>query len=202
MVKNIIFDLGNVVLKYDNLAYLKSKIEDNDKIDKLRDIIFGGPEWIMLDEGTITEETAIEQICRNNPELENDVRNVFDNWYSLLEPIESTVEIISELKEKGYNLFFLSNFHDKAFQVVAKEYTFFRLFDGGVVSYREKMIKPNLEIYRKLLDGYNLKPEECIFIDDVNENIIAGEQVGIKGIHLREASKLREELERYLVKSE
>ena len=202
MVKNIIFDLGNVVLKYDNLAYLKSKIEDSDKIDKLREIVFRGPEWIMLDEGTITEETAIEQICRNNPELENDIRNVFDNWYSLLEPIESTVEIISELKEKGYNLFFLSNFHDKAFQVVAKEYTFFRLFDGGVVSYREKIIKPNLEIYRKLLDGYNLKPEECIFIDDVNENIIAGEQVGIKGIHLREASKLREELERYLVKSE
>ena len=51
------------------------------------------------------------------------------------------------------------------------------------------------------MDGYNLKPEECIFIDDVNENIIAGEQVGIKGIHLREVSKLREELERYLVKS-
>ncbi|MFR5171548.1 MAG: hypothetical protein ACLTD6_10190 [Clostridium paraputrificum] len=105
MVKNIIFDLGNVVLKYDNLAYLKSKIEDSDKIDKLREIVFRGPEWIMLDEGTITEETAIEQICRNNPELEADIRNVFDNWYSLLEPIESTVEIISELKEKGYNFF-------------------------------------------------------------------------------------------------
>lgn len=201
MVKNIIFDLGNVVLKYDNLAYLKSKIEDKDKIDKLRNIIFGGHEWIMLDEGRIAEETAIEQICRNNPELEEDIRNVFDNWYSLLEPIESTVEIIGELKEKGYKLFFLSNFHDKAFQAVSEEYSFFRSFDGGVVSYREKIIKPNLEIYRKLLDGYNLKPEECIFIDDVNENIIAGEQVGIKGIHLREVSKLREELERYLVKS-
>ena len=50
MVKNIIFDLGNVVLKYDNLAYLKSKIEDSDKIDKLREIVFRGPEWIMLDE--------------------------------------------------------------------------------------------------------------------------------------------------------
>ena len=201
MVKNIIFDLGNVVLKYDNLAYLKSKIEDKDKIDKLRNIIFGGHEWIMLDEGRIAEETAIEQICRNNPELEEDIRNVFDNWYSLLEPIESTVEIIGELKEKGYKLFFLSNFHDKAFQVVSEEYSFFRSFDGGVVSYREKIIKPNLEIYRKLLDGYNLKPEECIFIDDVNENIIAGEQIGIKGVHLRDVSKLREELERYLVKS-
>lgn len=199
MVKNIIFDLGNVVLKYDNLAYLRSKVEDNDKIDKLRDIIFGGPEWIMLDEGTITEETAIEQICRNNPELEADIRNVFDNWYSLLEPIESAVEIISELKEKGYKLFFLSNFHDKAFQVVVEEYPFFTLFDGGIASYREKIIKPNLEIYRKLLDGYKLKPEECIFIDDVNENIIAGEQVGIKGIHLRDVSILREELEKYLV---
>ncbi|MFR4996462.1 MAG: HAD family hydrolase [Clostridium paraputrificum] len=199
MVKNIIFDLGNVVLKYDNLAYLKSKIEDKDKIDKLRNIIFGGHEWIMLDEGRIAEETAIEQICRNNPELEEDIRNVFDNWYSLLEPIESTVEIIGELKEKGYKLFFLSNFHDKAFQVVSEEYSFFRSFDGGVVSYREKIIKPNLEIYRKLLDVYNLKPEECIFIDDVNENIIAGEQVGIKGIHLRDVSILREELEKYLV---
>ena len=116
-----------------------------------------------------------------------------------LEMKQILTTVYDALKEKGYNLFFLSNFHDKAFQIVAEEYKFFRLFDGGVVSYREKIIKPNLEIYRRLLDRYNLNPEECIFIDDVNENVIAGEQVGIKGIHLKDVSILREELEKYLV---
>lgn len=199
MVKNIIFDLGNVLIGYDPLEYLENKINDSEKIDKLYDVIFRGKEWTMLDEGSITENKAIETICKANPELDKEIRICFDNWYPLLKPIESTIDVLGELKCKGYKLFFLSNFHDKAFSYVSEEYPFFKLFDGGVVSYREKVIKPNSEIYKILLEGYNLRAEECVFIDDTEENIKAGEVLGIRGIHLKNTAHLREELKEYIL---
>lgn len=192
------FDLGNVVLGYNPLEYLEVKVRDINKIKKLYDIIFRGEEWVKLDEGTITEKEAIRSISCKNPELKEDIELVFNNWYEMLKPIESTIELIGELKHNGYKVYFLSNFHDKAFQHINEEYTFFRMFDGGVVSYREKLIKPNVEIYKILLHGYNLNAEECIFIDDVWENINVGESLGIKGIHTKNIHKLREEIVKYI----
>lgn len=194
MIKNVIFDLGRVVLDFKPEEYLMRKFNDKEKVKKLMEIIFGSSEWIKLDEGTLTEEEAIEKICLDTPELEDDVRKAFDNWYPLLKPIESTIEIIKELKNKGYNVFFLSNFHDKAFKYVNREYPFFKLFDGGVVSYKERIMKPNPDIYKLIIERYDLIAEESIFIDDVKENVQAAEKVGIKGINLIDPKLLDKEL--------
>lgn len=198
MIKNVIFDLGNVVLDFNPIKYLESKIEDKRKIGRVAEAIFKSKEWISLDEGKITEEEAIEIICSNNVDFDKEIRLAFDNWYPILEPIESTIEVIKGLKEKGYRIFYLSNFHKKAFSYVTSNYEFFKLFEGGVVSYEDNLIKPNEKIYKLILERYNLDPKESIFIDDMKENVEAAERLGINGINLKNPSELKELLNKYL----
>ncbi|MBE6070630.1 MAG: HAD family phosphatase [Clostridium butyricum] len=198
MIKNIIFDLGNVLLKFDPRKYLETKIPV-EKINMLYKIIFQSKEWALLDRGTITEEKAIANIISRNVELKEYITIIFENWYDILEPIEKNVKILELLKKHGYKIYYLSNFHDLAFKYVTKKYDFFHNFDGGVVSYEEKMLKPEDEIYKQIIKKYELEPSECIFIDDTKENIDGAIKNGLHGIHLKDFETLEEELRKYNV---
>lgn len=194
MIKNVIFDLGNVLLNFEPKEYVKSKVVE-EKIEEIYESIFKSEEWPMLDRGTITEERAKVNIINRKMENEEFINSVFENWYDILTPIESSVEILRKLKERGYKVFYLSNFHLAAFEYVTKKHNFFGLFDGGVVSYKEKLLKPEKEIYEKILSEYNLEPEETLFIDDMEANVTAAIKSGIKGIVLKNPIDLKEELE-------
>ncbi|MBD7913580.1 HAD family phosphatase [Clostridium sp. Sa3CUN1] len=193
MYKNIIFDLGNVLLSFNPMEYLKSKISE-EKIQEVYKAIFQSEEWIMLDRGTITEKEAINNIIEKNSIYRDDISLAFEDWYAILKPIEETIKVLEDLKSKGYNIYYLSNFHELAFKEVSTKNSFFELFDGGVVSYEEKIIKPEEEIYRLILKRYNLIPSETIFIDDTKVNVEGAEKLGITTIFLENPRKLREEL--------
>lgn len=193
MYKNIIFDLGNVLLSFNPMEYLKSKISE-EKIQEVYKAIFQSEEWIMLDRGTITEKEAINNIIEKNSIYRDDISLAFEDWYAILKHIEETIKVLEDLKSKGYNIYYLSNFHELAFKEVSTKNSFFELFDGGVVSYEEKIIKPEEEIYRLILKRYNLTPSETIFIDDTKVNVEGAEKLGITTIFLENPRKLREEL--------
>lgn len=193
MYKNIIFDIGNVLLSFNPREYLEEKITE-DKIEDLYREIFQSKEWIKLDRGTITENEAINKIIERNINYGNDIKLVFEDWYDILKPIEETIEILKELKENGYKIFYLSNFHDLAFKDVKRKNNFFELFDGGVVSYEEKLIKPEEEIYKLILKRYDLKAEESIFIDDTKLNIEGAERLNINTLLFETPEKLRSDL--------
>lgn len=193
MYKNIIFDLGNVLISFNPMEYLKSKISE-EKIQEVYKAIFQSEEWIMLDRGTITEKEAINNIIEKNSIYRDDISLAFEDWYAILKPIEETIKVLEDLKSKGYNIYYLSNFHELAFKEVSTKNSFFELFDGGVVSYEEKIIKPEEEIYRLILKRYNLTPSETIFIDDTKVNVEGAEKLGITTIFLENPRKLREEL--------
>jgi putative hydrolase of the HAD superfamily len=195
MIKNIIFDLGNVLLNFDPIEYVKSKVIE-DKVEEIYKSIFKSEEWPMLDRGTITEEEARTNIINRKIENTDFINSVFENWYDILNPIETSVEVLKKLKEKGYKIFYLSNFHFAAFEYVTKKHDFFELFDGGVVSYKEKLLKPEKEIYEKILDKYELVPSETVFIDDMQVNVEAAMKLGIKGIILDDPQNLKLELKK------
>ncbi|MDV4152100.1 HAD family phosphatase [Clostridium sp. AL.422] len=199
MYKNIIFDLGNVLLDFNPRDYLKSKISDN-KLEDVFKAIFNSEEWVMLDRGTITEKEAIKNIINRNIKYTDEINLAFDNWYDILKPIEETVEILSSLKEKGYKIYYLSNFHELAFGEVTKKNKFFELFDGGVVSYAEKLIKPEEDIYKLILERYKLNPNESIFVDDMEANVEGANKVGIKTVLFKGPKELKEELNNLKVK--
>lgn len=193
MIKNIIFDLGNVLLDFSPKDYLKKKIDENN-IEPVYEAVFKSEEWPMLDRGTITENEAKDNIISRNKMYEDDIVKTFENWYELLVPITINVNIMKALKEKGYKIYYLSNFHSAAFEYVTGKYEFFKTFDGGVVSFKEKKLKPEKEIYEILVNRYNLKPEESIFIDDVLENVEGASKVGIQTVHLYDIDILKKEL--------
>ena len=202
-MKNIVFDLGRVLLDYQPLVWLKKK--NYTHYNELFEIIFQNPSWIKLDEGPITREEFTEKLINEYPELALDIEEIMEEWIELLLPIENNIKLLSLLKEKGYSLYIISNFHLDAYNRFLTKQDWFTLFDGAIISAKEKLIKPDLRIYELLLERYHLNADECLFIDDSLDNINACKNVGMNGIHLPDHSKLEEKLKRtsyYLKRNE
>lgn len=196
MIRNIIFDMGQVLLFFNPEMYIESLgINGEDSNILLREV-FRKMEWVQLDHGTITEEEAVRAICRRVPErLCGAVGElVFSWWKRPIVPVPGMEALMRELKEAGYKLYLLSNasvqqirYHDR---IPGTQY-----LDGRIVSAEWKQIKPQPEIYKTLLDTYGLKAEECVFIDDSAVNVEAAYCMGIQGIVFDgDASRLRNEL--------
>lgn len=198
-MKNIIFDLGNVLLNFKPVEYLHTKILDKEKVQQIYEEIFTSEEWLMLDRGVITEEEAVNKICNRSVENNELIQSVMHNWYELFTPIEDTVKVLKELKHKGYRLYVLSNFHLLAYEDVTKRYDFFKYFDGGIISYKKKLMKPEKDIYDKLVEKYKISPKESVFIDDTMENIESAAKLGFKAIHFINSKDLRKKLIDYNV---
>ena len=198
MIKNIIFDIGNVLLQFNPLDYLKKTFNDDNIETLIYKEVFKSEEWINLDRGILTQDQATKTISQRNPDHKTHIEICMDNWIDILTPIEGTVKIVSILKENGYKLYLLSNFHSLAFETIYSRYDFLKLFDGGVISYKENLLKPETEIYAKLLDNYNLAPEECLFIDDTLINVEAANKLGINTIHFSNCEALKEDLNKFI----
>ena len=196
MVKNVIFDMGNVLSVYDPQKYMRKLTDDAKAADAVARELFGGPEWRQLDAGTISEDAAVARVQARIPRYAAQVRRAMDEWSNHFVPMPGMQELVARLKAQGYGLYLLSN-AGLSFFSYYKKAEVFRYFDGFVISAKEKLLKPDPALYRRLLDRYRLKAEECLFIDDLRENIEGAERVGIKG-HCFAGS---EELGRYLKRS-
>ena len=196
----MVFDLGNVLLSFRPLEYLHTQFTDEAKINDVYKAVFLSKEWLMLDRGTIKEEDAFEKICARNAEIKESIKSSMKDWYRLLTPIEETIDILRRVKENGYHTYILSNFHMRAYGYVTSQYDFFRLFDGGIISYKEKLLKPEIEIYLRLSHRYNIKPEETVFIDDGIDNIDAAKKLSFNTVLYYDPKDLIEKLRSYEIK--
>ena len=192
-MKNIIFDIGNVLLEFKPFEFLL-KYYDEKTMEDLMIIIFSSDEWLEMDLGILSVEEVKEIFTKRNPHYKNEIDFVLDHWSKMLTPLEDNIKLISALKNKGYNLYLLSNFPQKAFEEVFIKYDFFKEFDGKVISAYEHVIKHDNKIYTTLLDRYNLNPNESLFIDDMAGNIHAANLLGIHTIHLAYRINLENEL--------
>lgn len=191
-IDTVIFDLGNVLLSFDPIAYLRQDIKDEVVLKQIGKEIFASKEWLQLDRGTMDEETFIQIISKRLPEHEQLIKGKLENWEQILVPIPTSVEIIPKLKEQGYNLYILSNFHKQAFKNVYKKYDFFKYFDGRVISSDWQLLKPEKEIYQKLMDLYDIDPQRSVFIDDSKDNTDAAQALGFHTIHFQKSGQIKE----------
>ena len=194
MIRNIIFDLGNVLLDFSPQEYLRTKINDESKVQQVYEEIFLSKEWPMLDRGTISEAEAVKNMMARSLENSQLIAHCMKGWYELLTPMAESVAVLQELKNKGYKLFVLSNFHALAYENVSKRCGFFQYFDGELISYREKLLKPEAEIYNLLATRYQFEPSESIFIDDTKVNVEGASSIGFQTILFKNAMELRKEL--------
>lgn len=198
MIKNIIFDLGNVLISFRPAEFFEKKnYPENIKTRILTDI-FGSQEWRMLDNGEISTPEVIEAIALRSSLNKEEIAYVFSLRTELIYPLDKNVKLLPSLKSRGFRLFFLSNFPLDIFEEVKNGYYFFRYFDGGVISAEVKYSKPDRMIYEILINKYSLLPEECLFIDDLEINVRAAEDSGMKGLVTYGSLEISREIEKAL----
>jgi 2-haloacid dehalogenase len=194
MIKNIVFDFGGVLMDWDPRYFFRNYFNDDEKMEYfLKNIAID--EWnIEQDRGrTLKEGTVI--LIKQHPDWEKEIRAYYDNWTTMLRSdIPKNVEILKQLQGK-YNLYGLTNWSEETFPYALDNYEFFKIFeDKIVVSGTEKLIKPDKKIFEVLLNRYDLKAEESIFIDDNAKNIETAKSLGFETIHIKPETNLREEL--------
>lgn len=181
MIKNILFDMGNVLIHFDRKVFLdRLEISEADKQLLLREV-FLSVEWVQMDRGILCEETAEPLMCRRLPEhLHFAVHELASRWDEPMLPIAGMAELIEELKAKGYGIYLLSNASIRQHDYWPK-IPGWQFFDGKIISADEKVMKPHPDYYLRALDRFGLIPGECFFIDDVPANIEGALYCGIPG---------------------
>lgn len=181
-IRNIVFDLGKVLLSYDWESYLESFKFDKKTYEIMADAIFRNRVWEMGDEGIVTPDEWIELFVKNAPLYEAEIRDILSGIKKTISPMDYTNDWIQYFKNKGYHLYYLSNYSEKLYIETKHDMKFIEEFDGGIFSYRVKCIKPEEKIYRILLDTYQLNPKETLFFDDRKENVSTAIKMGIQGV--------------------
>ena len=197
MIKNIIFDLGNVLLKFQPNEFLLRFTDDVDYIDQFVPKIFRSTVWMELDRGTISLENAKNKFISKYPKEEAFLTLFFNHWMEMLTPIKKNINILKDLRDLGYKTYILSNYIKEVYFYTKEKYNIFSLFDGQIISGFEKIIKPEKAIYKLLLSRYNLLPEESLFIDDVLPFLKPAKKLGMKTIWYKPDTDLQEELKKF-----
>lgn len=182
IIKNIIFDIGNVILQFNVDDVLQKFTSDRNEQKFILDNIINSPEWLgnaLIDTGYITRENAIEIVKdRTNHVYDNLITDFWYNYNNFAKIDENVLNLIKKLKNNNYKIYLLSNINPYTYEFVEKS-GLFELVDGYVLSYQEHKVKPFVSIYMTLLERYNLIPSESVFIDDNQNNITTGNFLGI-----------------------
>ena len=199
MIKNIIFDIGNVLAHFRGHDLLQDLGLSGEALETVADAtIRSGAMWNEFDRSVISDEEVITGCVAKAPQYEKEIHMLFDNIRYIAKEYPYAQEWIKGLKAEGYRVYLLSNYGRTAFEATSKELGFISLTDGMVISYEVKYVKPEPEIYQALFDKYNLKPDECVFLDDREENIRAAESFGMHGIVVQSKEQADEELRNIL----
>lgn len=197
MYKNIIFDLGGVVVDFSPRDFLLDYFMNKKAEDTVYDLTFGSKEWEDLDAGLITRAAAnrvmLENAARAGRTFE--VQTVIEEWEKILRTNRSTVKIMMQLKLAGYHLYYCSNIAADTMERL-RQREFFPLFDGGIASCEVHVNKPDPKIFTLLMQKYHLVYEETIFVDDNRANAQAAYNLGITGIQYKNRKSLTRALEK------
>ena len=195
-IRNIVFDMGNVLLDFGWQEMIDSFGFPEEKKQKIIQATVKNQVWNERDRGLLTEEEYVEQMTESAPEYAEDIREVMRRSPECTHLFDYAVSWVRYLHDKGYHLYVLSNYCEYMFQDNVKQMPYLSYMDGAVISYQEHMIKPEPEIYRLLLDRYHLDPRATVYLDDLERNCEAARQQGIHAICFRDLKQAVSELEK------
>ena len=177
MIKNIVFDLGNVLLKGSPSIVIENLDIQNEIYQNIKNKFFADWEYLDLGEESIKEHFDNSKL---DFDIDKSIREILLNYYKYRPFNNEMIELMNKLKNNNYKTFILSNNNKEAYEYL-KQLPIFECIDGWVVSCDYHIVKPKKEIYVRLFEKFNIKPEECYFIDDSKENIEVGMLLGMKG---------------------
>ena len=195
MISTIIFDLGAVLIDWNPRYLYETLFDDEEEMESFLANICTS-DWNEEQDAGRPLQEGTDILVNQFPEHEANIRAFYSRWEEMLgDALAGTVEIFSELKaSNGYKIYALTNWSAETFPIAVQRFDFLNWFDGVVVSGTEKMRKPAPAFYQLLLDRYQAKANETLFIDDNYRNILAAEKLGIQSIHFTGAEDLREKL--------
>lgn len=182
MIKNVIMDMGNVLLDYNPQVVMDKYLKSPEDKKLILAELFNGPEWELNDLGYITDMEMYQKIKKRIPErLHNVLLSCVNEWSICMVPVCGAKRFTDYVKENGYKIYVLSNASKKFYEYFPR-FAPFEYFNGIMVSCDVHMVKPDVEIYRRFLEEFSLRAEECIFIDDREKNVTGAAKIGIKGV--------------------
>lgn len=187
MYRNVVFDIGGVMVDFAPKEYLVERICNAEMEELAYRLTFGSDEWKLLDAGMLTRSEGSMRMLANarREGCEFEVQGVLDDWMTILRPRRRMIELVQRLKAHGYQVYFLSNIPEDVFHTLM-DGPLEGVFDGGVASYEVHVNKPDSRIFQALLNKYDLKANECVFIDDNRANVQAAFELGFAGIPMRD----------------
>lgn len=196
MIKNIIFDCSETLLRFQAIDHLATLTGDREKAVKLHYSMFRSEPWHLYDNGKLPEGELEGRLLPLVPEEDREIAaRYLKEWVHTYSVIEGAPQLLADVRAAGYGMYLLSDF-PPCFSILWDKFDLLHGFDGYVVSYEVGYSKKDGVIYDILLEKYGLKGEECLFVDDVPRNVEIGEEHGIPGIVFTGMDELRKELQK------
>ncbi|MDD3251263.1 MAG: HAD family phosphatase [Lachnospiraceae bacterium] len=200
MIKNIVFDMGKVLVDYRADRVCRKVTNDEAEIKNIVSNVFESQEWTLLDIGLISEEEALQTMLKrtDSPRERELTKFSFEHWHEYnLMPVAAMGDLIQKLKSLDYNIYLCSNASVRLLTCYQKAIPAIECFSGVLFSAGEKLLKPQKEIYLRLFEKFHLNPAECFFIDDLQRNIDGARECGMDGYCFKDfdIEKLAERLE-------
>lgn len=195
MIKNIVFDMGNVLTIYNIREYVYGYVDNEKDFQWIKNHLCTSVEWVQMDRGTITDDEAIASICKRVPlHLHGTVERFIREYRMVQLPNPPMERLVKELTEKGYDLYLMSNTAHR-FRVFSKNIKSIQYMKGIWISCEHRLIKPEPAAYQNFFQTFSLKPEECFFIDDTPANVEAAGNLGMDGcVYYGDVAELRKNL--------
>jgi len=184
MINTIILDIGNVLARFGWKEYLLESRYSEEQVQRISMATVYSEAWKEWDRGSMTTKEMSDICCRYDTGMEKEIRQFFNDVYSIVQEFDYSQQFVKRLKENGYKVYLLSNFNGGHYRYCQDHFTFMKYVDGGVISYEVNHVKPEPQIYKMLLDKYQINPAQAVFLDDMLENLETARQFGLHNIHV------------------
>jgi len=196
MIKNIIFDVGKVLVEVRWQEVMRELGLDEATVELVANATVCSSTWGEYDRSRLSYEELLEKFILNNPRVEKEIRLFMEHEKEAIREYPYAREWVKSFHDKGYKCYVLSNYPKGTFEHTREERSFEEFLDGAVYSFQVQMIKPEKEIYQMLLKRYNLMPTESVFIDDNLANVEMARELGMYAIHFQTKDETEKELEK------
>ncbi len=178
-INTVIFDIGGVLVELGRYRFLSKKGFTGELADRVMYATMRSRDWVQLDINLLTEEEILQRFIRNDPEIEAEIRHMYADTHGIVEPKETSGPWIRRVREAGFRALYLSNYSPKIMRESEDALYFLPELEGGLFSCDLHLVKPDPAFYEALLEKYQLEPDRCVFIDDLQTNLDTAQELGI-----------------------
>ncbi len=184
MIRQVVFDFSGVLFEWDPKQFVEGFTQDTKEQEKLMIHVLKHQDWTSLNLGTALMAEVLPKFAARTDIPEYKMQDFIEHLQHSMQPMHKTLLLLNELKPH-YALYFISNISEAFFDTLNEKYNVNSLFDGGIISGKERMIKPEPLIYQTLLERYQLTASECLFVDHTLENVHSARNLGFQVQHFQ-----------------